>query len=221
MLRTETVDQGTLECLKTLMQDERLNDFFLVGGTALSLQIGHRISVDLDLFSDKPFDAGKMLEYLESSSQFRLSFQDKNTLKGKMDGIRVDLITHAYPFVKPLNVVEGIRLAILEDIAAMKLDVIAGSGIRSKDVIDIATLSCNLSLKQMIDAYVLKYTGRNLITVLKSLDYFEDVNKEEHVKLVNKTYSWNNTEQRIKEMLQHTGEIFKSSPYTLVNKRRQ
>lgn len=103
----------------------------------------------------------------------------------------------------------------------MKLNVIAGSGIRSKDFIDIATLSCNLSLKQMIDAYVLKYTGRNLIMVLKSLDYFEDVNKEEHVKLVNKTYSWNNTEQRIKEMLQHTGEIFKSSPYTLINKHTQ
>lgn len=113
MLRTETVDQGTLECLKTLMQDERLNDFILVGGTALSLQIGHRISIDLDLFADKPFDAGKMLEYLVSSSRFRLSFQDKNTLKGKMDGIRVDLITHAYPLVKALNVVEGIRLASL------------------------------------------------------------------------------------------------------------
>lgn len=55
MLRTETVDQGTLECLKIVMQDERLNDFFLVGGTALSLKIGPRISIDLDLFSDKPF----------------------------------------------------------------------------------------------------------------------------------------------------------------------
>ncbi|MDF2431199.1 MAG: hypothetical protein JWP44_830 [Mucilaginibacter sp.] len=51
MLHKETVTAGTLELLNSLMLDENLNDFFLVGGTALSLQIGHRISIDLDLFS--------------------------------------------------------------------------------------------------------------------------------------------------------------------------
>jgi len=64
MLRTETVTPGTLELLKELMNDEVLNEFFLVGGTALSLQIGHRISIDIDLFSINPFDEDEILARL-------------------------------------------------------------------------------------------------------------------------------------------------------------
>ena len=47
---TETVDSATYELLKKFMSDPFLKDFNLVGGTSLSLQMGHRKSVDLDLF---------------------------------------------------------------------------------------------------------------------------------------------------------------------------
>src|SRR5258708_1185609 len=118
-----------------------------------------------------------MLEYLEANRGFRLNYQDKNTLKGKIGNVQVDLITHAYSLVKPLNVFEDIRLANLEDIAAMKLNAIAGNGTRLKDFIDIASLSCYLSLKEMIAAYEKKYKDRNPFIILKSLDYTADVNK--------------------------------------------
>jgi hypothetical protein len=62
MLRKKTVSKYTLELLIALMQDNLLKDFFLVGGTALSLQIGHRISIDLDLFSVNSFDDSQLLE---------------------------------------------------------------------------------------------------------------------------------------------------------------
>jgi len=56
MLFKETVEKGTLSILETLQQDEKLSNFYLVGGTALALMLGHRISIDLDLFSPTTFD---------------------------------------------------------------------------------------------------------------------------------------------------------------------
>lgn len=97
MLRKETVDAGTLELLSMLMQDNRLNDFFLVGGTALALQLGHRKSIDLDLFSLHSFNESELSLHLETSKKFKLDFISKNTIKGE---IKVDFITHAYPVVK-------------------------------------------------------------------------------------------------------------------------
>lgn len=88
------------------MADPSLSDFFLVGGTALALQIGHRVSIDIDLFTIKDFDENGMLTTLEKQYNFNQTYQDKNTLKGEIDGIKVDLISHAYPSIKPLVVNE-------------------------------------------------------------------------------------------------------------------
>ena len=69
MLRKETVSESTLELLKTLMKDELLGNFFLAGGTALALQIGHRISIDLDLFTEASFNENEMLTNLEERTE--------------------------------------------------------------------------------------------------------------------------------------------------------
>jgi hypothetical protein len=112
------------------MEDELLKNFFLVGGTALALQIGHRISIDLDLFTQTSFDENEILSNLEERYQFQMDFQARNTLKGSIRGIKVDLITHNYPLVKPLIKMENVSMAAPEDIAAMKLNVITGNGTR-------------------------------------------------------------------------------------------
>ena len=70
MLRKETVEPGTLELLKELMLDNYLSNFFLVGGTALTLLLGHRTSIDIDLFSLHSFDENKMLTYLEQEKDY-------------------------------------------------------------------------------------------------------------------------------------------------------
>jgi len=64
MLHTETVAPKTLELLNKLMNDTTFNHFLLVGGTSLSLQLGHRLSVDLDLFTDETFNENDLAEYL-------------------------------------------------------------------------------------------------------------------------------------------------------------
>ncbi len=78
-MHKETVEQSTLELLKTLQSDDSLKDFVLVGGTALALQLGHRKSIDIDLFSRNPFNANSLSEELENKYNFCQESVDKNT----------------------------------------------------------------------------------------------------------------------------------------------
>lgn len=208
MLRKETISESTLELLNTLMNDELLKDFFLVGGTALSLQIGHRISIDLDLFTMVSFDDNQMLSDLEDKYKFQLDYQSKNTLKGEIDGVKVDLITHNYPLVKPLLNCDGVRMASPDDIAAMKLNAISGNGTRLKDFIDIAYLSSSMTLAQMVDAYEDKYSSRNPAMVIKALDYHKDINFNEPIEMLDGKYKWKDIEQRLGQMTLHPTKIF-------------
>ena len=82
MLHKETVSNTTLELIEALQADNILQGFLLVGDTALSLQIGHRISIDIDFFTQDDFDTRELLEYLEQTYSFQLQYMHKNTLKG-------------------------------------------------------------------------------------------------------------------------------------------
>jgi len=194
------------------MQDDLLKDFFLVGGTALALQIGHRISIDLDLFSTDPFDKDQMLSDLESVYNFQLDYENKNTLKGEIKGVKVDFITHNYPLVKPLIHTEGIRMASADDIAAMKLNAISGDGTRLKDFVDVAYLSSTLTLADMVDAYEEKYASRNPAMVVKALDYHHDINFNENIEMLSGSYHWKNIEARLSQMTLHPQKLFSQAP---------
>jgi len=208
MLRKETVSNRTLELLTDLMKDEQLGEFFLVGGTALSLQIGHRISIDLDLFSIKPFDENQLLTYLENGYKFKLDYQSKNTLKGQINNVKVDFITHAYPLINPLIIDEHIRMASAEDIAAMKLNAISGNGTRLKDFIDIAYLSSSITLNRMIEAYAQKYSSRNPLMIVKALDYHNDIDFNEPVDMVDGKYAWKKIKRRLDQMIRAPQTLF-------------
>lgn len=208
MLRKETVTPETLELLKELMQDKLLVSFVLVGGTALALQIAHRRSIDIDLFSKEAFNETELSDYLRRAYNFTLNFTAKNTLKGEINGIKVDLITHAYPDVlKPLTI-EGVRMVSLEDIAAMKLNAIIGSGSRVKDFVDVAYLSSHLSLKKMIQAYAAKYSENNSIMTLKALNFHNDINFKEPVQLLEGGFNWDTFVLRLREMTNDPDKIF-------------
>ena len=91
MLHKETISPHTLELLISIQQKEYLNGFNLVGGTALALHFGHRLSVDLDFFSDFSFDTAYLLENLSSDFDFKLYFSANNTLKGSIEGVKIDI----------------------------------------------------------------------------------------------------------------------------------
>ena len=208
MLHKETIDAITLELLKRLMGDERLQSFVLVGGTSLALQIGHRISVDLDLFTEKEFEADELREYLEQNYRLQTDYLAFATVKGEIEGVQVDCIAHAYPWLKPFVVEEGIRLASLEDICAMKLNAIAGNGTRIKDFVDVAYLSSMFSLEQMLKFYEEKYHANPLMP-LKGIVYFADINKNAPVKMANgKPLDWKSIEKRLLAMEKFPQQVF-------------
>ena len=208
MLHKETIDAATLELLKRLMGDERLQGFALVGGTSLALQIGHRISVDLDLFTEKEFEADELREYLERYYHLQTDYLAFATVKGEIEGVQVDCIAHAYSWLKPFVLEEGVRLASLEDICAMKLNAIAGNGTRIKDFVDVAHLSSRFSLEQMLKFYEEKYQANPLMP-LKGIVYFADINKNAPVKMANgKPLDWKSIEKRLLSMEKFPQKVF-------------
>ena len=213
MLYTETIKGETFELLKALMQDERLTDFKLAGGTSLALYLGHRKSIDFDLFTEKSFDAPSMEKHLIDRYDFKSDFLEKNTIKGSINDIKVDFITHNYPYIEnSITTEEGIRIYGIKDIAAMKLSVIADDGTRLKDFIDIACLSTKLSLSDMLKAYQQKYKNSNPIRPLKGLTFFEDINFNEPIQMVQGKYNWDRIEKRLHLMIKKENDIFHSLP---------
>jgi hypothetical protein len=175
MLQEKAVSRHTLELIRSLQNDPYLSGFHLAGGTALALLLGHRMSIDIDLFSQRGFDASRLLEHLEQQYDFNMFFRDRNTLKGSISGIVIDILTHNYPLVKEITDQEGIRIYSPEDIAAMKVNVISGNGTRIKDFIDIYFLLDIFSIDEIFSFFKKKYNSRSDLHVLKSLGYFGDL----------------------------------------------
>ena len=214
MLQTETVERNTLELLKKLMLDEQVSNFFLAGGTNLALQIGHRKSIDLDLFPNAPFDAQKLERYLIEKYHFiSQRVMEKNTVVGFINGIKLDFVSHIYPLLYPPFVDEGVRMYSLQDVASMKLVAISDNGTRLKDFVDIAYLSTKISLMDMFSSYVKKYSRPNYFHAAKGLSFFEEINFNSSIELCNgKPFDWNKIENRIREMFKFETKIFETTP---------
>jgi len=175
MLHKGTVDPATLELLISLQEKPYLEGFYLVGGTALSLYLGHRKSIDIDLFSNFGFDTSQLIENLQQDFDFEIFGTAINILKGSINQVKIDLIAHRYPNInRPLRI-DNISLLSIQDILAMKLNAIATSGQRSKDFIDIYFALNEFDLEDMLDFYKRKYKQSNVVHVLKSLIWFGDV----------------------------------------------
>ncbi len=210
MLQTSTVAPGTLELLKKVMADPFLKDFRLVGGTSLALQLGHRISVDLDLFSVKDFDETVLRDYMVDNYGFVPTYIAPKTIKGTISGVKFDCIAHSYPWLRDSVDEDGIRLASMVDLCAMKLNAILGNGTRIKDYIDLAYLSQHFSLSQMFNFFKLKYNV-NPVILYKAIVFFDDINKEEPIKLLKKKrFNWDSFAKRLLSMVKYPDRIFKS-----------
>lgn len=153
-LHYNTVTPLLLKVLKTLMAAKEFDDFRLVGGTALSLYRGHRKSVDIDLFTDASHDSidfdaindflRKNYQYIDTNDYDSIGF-GKSYYVGESDTncIKLDIF-YTDEFIESTVVIDNIRLASIEEIIAMKLDVVSRGG-RKKDFWDIHELIDNYS----------------------------------------------------------------------------
>ncbi len=200
MLQTQTVAPGPLELLKSLQAKDYLGDFVLVGGTALALHWGHRQSIDIDLFSNKAFDAELLLERMQQDYPLQLMHTAVNTIKASIKGINVDFIAHRYPYLKPPATSDGIMIVSIADVLAMKLNAIVTSGQRSKDFIDVYWGLKTYSLGEMITFYKEKYNQEHAGHVVKSLVYFADTDLSDWpVMLKEPSLRWEEVTQHIEE----------------------
>ena len=207
MLYKNTIENKTFELLERLMKDDNLLNFNLVGGTALALQIGHRRSLDLDLFSTEQFDYNELNKYLKEKYEYKVSTIAKNTLIGFANDIKIDFITHAYELVEPVIFENNVRLHTVKDIAAMKLNAIVCNGTRIKDFIDIAWISTIIPLSEMLKSFEIKYQT-NIFPALKSLLYFEDINFREPIQMTEGKFSWKVIKKRLEMMSKYPERTF-------------
>lgn len=159
--------------LKGIIQGE---PFVLAGGTALALQLGHRISVDLDFFTDRPFSTEKLFQKLEQSSlTLRVIEESQGTLNLLVNRVKVSFLYYPYPFLDRLMKWNGIFLAAPMDIAAMKVIAISQEGAK-RDFVDLYFLLQDTPFRRVAEHMVQRY-GRsriNPVAIGKALAYFRD-----------------------------------------------
>jgi predicted nucleotidyltransferase component of viral defense system len=178
------------------------DDFLLVGGTSLALQIGHRHSIDINLFGKKDLDELEITSYLSELGQVQVLKKSKNILIYTVNKIKVDFVNYPYPWIQPIQMHDSFRLASSQDIGAMKLNAIAGRGAK-KDFIDVYFLLREFSLTELFQFYKEKYQEGSEFLVLKSLTYFEDANLEA-MPLMSEKLDW----EEVKEFLRQEVKIY-------------
>jgi predicted nucleotidyltransferase component of viral defense system len=201
MLHYQTVDPNILELLKSLMQKDYLKQFVLVGGTALALQIGHRKSVDLDLFTIQDFSTDELLPTLLQDYRLQPDMQMPQTLICSIEDIKVDFIRFKYPFIRPFVEIDGIKMLSVEDIAPMKLDAITGRGSK-KDFYDLYYLLQLFDLEQLFALYKEKYPHQTTFHVARSLVYFEDAENNPDPYIFDKKLTWTKVKKAIVKIIQ-------------------
>lgn len=195
MLFYTTVEPGTLRLLKRIQSDDRFSDYTLVGGTALALSIGHRKSIDLDFFSHSQGDIDSILETIHELAEVKVLNQSRFILNLTLDEIKVDFVNYRYEFLDDPLREDGLRLAGLRDIVAMKLAAIVGRGSR-KDFVDLYYLFDRIEISDALKCYLSKYHDGSEFQVMRSLTYFEDAELEPMPIMMNEL-SWQEVKERM------------------------
>ena len=194
----ESINSKTKRILEKIGSGPLARDFYLAGGTGLALQLGHRQSIDLDWFSEHDFSNEKIKKNLALLDNFKLLSEEKGTIHGTLNEIRVSFFYYGYKLLFPLINFTNINLADERDIAAMKIDAISSRGSK-KDFIDLYFLLEKYSLSELIDFFEKKYRNikYNKLHILKSLSYFDDAENEPMPTMI-KEVEWKEIKDRIR-----------------------
>lgn len=177
MLCLHAIPARALDVLKLLMGCAACDRFDLGGGTAVALRLGHRVSIDLDLFTLDAFDPHELLGSLPGQSAREVLGVAPNSLNLRLNGVKVDFLRHGYPRIRATTTIENLRMLDMPDIAAMKLAAVTNRGAR-KDFYDLVSLAQIYGLPQLLDWYAEKFPGFDVFPVIRSLTWFADAEGE-------------------------------------------
>lgn len=199
MLQKQAIPDSTFNVLKKLGNLDFLNDFSLVGGTALSLYWAHRISDDIDLFTDKKkellFIEGKLNEIPGAKFQKRTDI----SIVYDIDKVKTDLLIYPYAFQQKPHKDENIQIAALDDIVTMKLGAITNRGAK-KDFIDLYYTLQHYSFDKLCNLYIDKYKTNDLFALFRALTFFDDAEPQEMPEiLADKNLTWKSVKKEIEK----------------------
>ncbi len=176
---------NTKRALALLAKMDIIKNFYLAGGTAAALQLGHRRSIDL------AFDVEKILHTLSQISKFKIIDKNSHTLTGYWQRTRLEFFYYPYKLIQRYKIWDNVKIAGLQDIGLMKMIAIANRGSK-KDFFDLYVISNEiLSLDKMFTLLSKKYAKVNYdkYHLLKSLVYFDDADLDPDPDLLMKI-SW-------------------------------
>lgn len=160
-----------------------IGDFYLAGGTALALQIGHRVSTDLDWFTAQrrllTSEREEIRSVLVGSGQFQVTSEQDGMLFTRLLGTNVSFIYQHHPLLEPTVKYQGLQIASPTDIGLMKLAAINSRGTR-RDFIDVYCLREVVPLERLLEIAAIKYADRPsfLAIAVRALAYFEDAEQQ-------------------------------------------
>lgn len=197
---TNTVSTELLDVIKRTAKFPSLSHFRLCGGTALSLQIGHRISVDADFVTDNIGDKDQLQKYIMELFPDATDFHHGAFgFYLKINGIKVDFLCWNLPFIRNAIVEDGISFTNIEEIIAMKLFAILQRG-EKKDYMDIATLLSQYSLTQMVSFFNERHRGYDAATILRFLASYSDIERQPEPIMLN-GLTWEESKLRINKAI--------------------
>ena len=177
MLQTQSVGKPLWNLLKDLQKSKIFSPYFLVGGTALTLQLGHRSSEDIDLFTRENINKEEIIDFLNENyfGNYQIRNAQNIIFQISINDIKVDLVKHNFALIEDVKSERGIKYLGKKDISAMKLMAIANRGDQAKDFVDLYYLLKEISLKDMFEYYKQKYNQNDISPIKRSLVYFDDV----------------------------------------------
>jgi hypothetical protein len=175
----EALSPAAEETIRLLGAVESIRSFYLAGGTGLALHLGHRRSVDLDLFSEQPFDEEALLGNLLQLKNLSVVARAQQTLHLHISGTKVSFLGYGYPLLFPFEFFRGFAVADILDIACMKLSALASRGTR-RDFVDLYVIAREHGLAHLLEQFERKFAqvSYNRVHLLKSLVFFPDAEKD-------------------------------------------
>lgn len=184
-MHEETMAPATRRLFEKLAKFAWMSRFYLAGGTALALHLGHRISVDLDFFAERDLDESVLVQNLARLGNFHLLARSEQSVIGVLDGVKVSFLRYSYPDIGERSDYLGIRIASVEDIACMKCNAISSPGTK-RDFIDLFFIVQRIPIAEILRRFEWKYASvaYNIIHVKKSLLFFADAEDDVMPKMI-------------------------------------
>jgi predicted nucleotidyltransferase component of viral defense system len=184
-MHEETLAKPTRKLFDKLAESPWISDFYLAGGTALAMRLGHRVSVDLDFFSEKAFNEAALIDKLVSIGDLRIFQKAPRSVTGSIDEVKVSFLGYEYPILTTGTLWSGVTIASMEDIACMKLDALSSRGTK-RDFIDLYFIAKQIPLIDILRLFEQKFAAirYNILHIKKSLVYFEDAESEPMPKML-------------------------------------